>query len=61
MTGRIFDLIGSEERHFLQTRTEWWISFTRRRWVNELQVEYNLNNSEFVDKWHKNYFLYSIT
>ena len=38
------------------------ISFTRRRRrrVNELQVEYNLNNSEFVDKGHKNYFLYSI-
>jgi len=41
--------------------TEGKISLTRRRWVNELQVEYNLNNSEFVDKGDKNYFLYSIT
>ena len=41
--------------------TEGKISLTRRRWVNELQVEYNLNNSEFVDKRDKNYFLYSIT
>ena len=29
------------------------------QFVNELQVEYNLNNSEFVDKGRKNYFLYS--
>ena len=36
-------------------------SLTRRRRVKELQVEYNLNNSEFVDKGHKNFFLYSIT
>ena len=41
--------------------TEGKISLTRRRWVNELQVEYNLNNSEFVEKGDKNYFLYSIT
>jgi len=43
------------------SKTEGKISLTRRRWVNELQVEYNLNNSEFVDKGDKNYFLYSIT
>jgi len=43
-----------------------YISLTQRRRptprrVNELQVEYNLSKSEFVDKGHKNYFLYSYT
>ena len=33
--------------------------FDRR--VNELQVKYNLNNSELVEEGHKNYFLYSNT